>query len=73
MLKIVEFQHAYHSSWVKMLAKLLSVASRVYVRHGRGWADQIFELYYNDLEVGEPLEEWCTAGLDSMGEVEESF
>ena len=54
-------------------ARFSCAAYRVYVRHGRGRADQIFEQYYNDLEVGEPLEEWRTSGLDAMGEVEELF
>ena len=52
-------------------ARFSCAAYRVYVRHGRGRADQIFEQYYSDLEVGEPLEEWRTSGLDAMGEVED--
>ena len=48
-------------------------AYRVYVRHGRGRADQIFEQYHSDLELGEPLEEWRTSGLDAMDDVEELF
>lgn len=52
-------------------ARFSCAAYRVYVRHGRGRADQIFENYYNDLEVGEPLEEWRTTGLDSVGDVED--
>lgn len=52
-------------------ARFSCAAYRVYVRHGRGRADQIFEQYYSDLEIGEPLEEWRTAGLDSMGEPED--
>lgn len=52
-------------------ARFSCAAYRVYVRHGRGRADQIFENYYNDLEVGEPLEEWRTAGLDTVGDVED--
>lgn len=46
-------------------------AYRVYMRHGRGRADQFFEQYYRDLEVGEPLEEWRTSGLDALGEPED--
>lgn len=54
-------------------ARFSCAAYRMYVRHGRGQADQLFEQYYSDLEVGEPLEEWRTSGLDAMGEVEELF
>ena len=54
-------------------ARFSCAAYRVYVRHGRGRADQIFEQYYSDLELGEPLEEWRTSGLDAMDEVEELF
>jgi hypothetical protein len=54
-------------------ARFSCAAYRLYVRRGRGRADQVFEQYYSDLEVGEPLEEWRTAGLNSMGEVEELF
>lgn len=46
-------------------------AYRVYMRRGRGREDQAFEEYYYDLEVGEPLEEWRTAGLDEIPDVEE--
>jgi len=52
-------------------ARFSCAAYRVYVRHGRGRADQAFEQYYSDIEVGEPLEESRTAGLDSLGNVEE--
>lgn len=52
-------------------ARFSCAAYRVYVRHGHGRADQIFHEYYSDLEIGEPLEEWRTAGLDSMSDVEE--
>ncbi len=52
-------------------ARFSCAAYRVYMRQGRGRADQAFEQYYSDLEVGEPLDEWRTAGLDSMGNVEE--
>lgn len=54
-------------------ARFSCAAYRVYVRSGRGRADQAFELYYRDFEIGEPLEEWRTAGLDSMGGVEDLF
>ena len=33
--------------------------------------DRAFEDYYGDLEVGEPLEEWRTAGLETIVEPEE--
>jgi len=46
-------------------------AYRAYMRHGRGQMDRFFEHNYGDLEVGEPLEEWRTAGLDEMVEPEE--
>ncbi|MDX9863281.1 MAG: PD-(D/E)XK nuclease family protein [Anaerolineaceae bacterium] len=46
-------------------------AYRVYVRHGHGRAEQVFQEYYRDLEVSEPLEEWRTAGMDAMIEPEE--
>lgn len=46
-------------------------AYRVYMRHGRGQVDRYFEHNYGDLEVGEPLEEWRTAGLDAVVEPEE--
>lgn len=46
-------------------------AYRVFMRHGRGQADQSFSQYYGELEESEPLEEWRTANLDSMGEIEE--
>ncbi len=48
-------------------------AYRVYMRRGRGREDQAFEEYYNDLEVGEPLEEWRTAGLEEIVEPEELY
>jgi len=44
---------------------------RVYMRRGRGREDSAFENTYEDLEVGEPLEEWRTAGLDVIVEPEE--
>lgn len=46
-------------------------AYRVYIRHGRGRADKQFEKYYSDLEIGEPLEEWRTSGLDAINDPEE--
>lgn len=46
-------------------------AYRVYMRRGRGREDQAFEHNYSDLEVGEPLEEWRTAGLEAIVEPEE--
>lgn len=52
-------------------ARFSCASYRVYVRHGRGRVDQIFQEYYSDLEIGEPLEEWRTSGLDALGEVED--
>jgi len=52
-------------------ARFSCAAYRVYMRQGRGRADQAFEQYYSDLEMGEPLEEWRTSGLDSTGNVED--
>jgi hypothetical protein len=46
-------------------------AYRVFMRRGRGQEDQAFEETYSDLEVGEPLEEWRTAGLEEINELEE--
>ena len=37
---------------------------RKYARHGRGQAERNFQLYYADLEKGEPLEEWRTTNLE---------
>jgi len=44
---------------------------RLYMRRGRGRKDRAFGDYYEDIEVGEPLEEWRTAGLDEIVEPEE--
>ena len=49
-------------------ARFSCEAYRVYARQGRGRAEQVFSTYYRDLEIGEPLEEWRTAGLDTYGE-----
>jgi hypothetical protein len=46
-------------------------AYRAYVRRGRGREDHAFEDTYSDLEAGEPLEEWRTAGLEMIVEPEE--
>lgn len=48
-------------------------AYRVYMRHGRGQVDRYFENHYSDLEVGDPLEEWRSAGLDQVPDIEELF
>ena len=52
-------------------ARFSCAAYRVYMRQGRGKPDQAFEQFYSDLEAGEPLDGWRTAGLDSMGDVED--
>ena len=52
-------------------ARFSCASYRVYMRQGKGRADQAFEQYYSDLESGGPLEEWRTVGLDSMGEIKE--
>jgi len=36
-----------------------------------GQVDRYFEHNYSDLDFGEPLEEWHTAGLDELVEPEE--
>lgn len=46
-------------------------AYRVYMRHGSGRTDRAFDQFYADIEVGEPLEEWRTTGLDSLGNIED--
>ena len=52
-------------------ARFSCAAYQVYMRHGQGRADQAFTQYYSDIEIGEPLEEWRTAGLDALGEPED--
>jgi len=52
-------------------ARFSCSAYRLYARHGRGRVEQNFRQYYADLEAGEPLEEWRTAGLDAMIDPEE--
>ena len=44
---------------------------RTYMRRGRGRPDQAFEKYYREIEIGEPLEEWRTSGLDESKDTEE--
>ncbi len=46
-------------------------AYRVYARQGRGRAEEAFSTYFSELEAGEPLEEWRTAGLESIPELGE--
>jgi hypothetical protein len=52
-------------------ARFSCSAYRVYARLGRGLAERNFRQYYTDLEAGEPLDEWRTAGLEAMIEPEE--
>jgi len=54
-------------------ARFSCAAYRVYMRRGRGRPDQAFEQYYSDIEVGDPLEEWRTSGLDAMPVVDDLF
>ena len=43
---------------------------RKFARQGRGIAEQRFNQYYQTLETSEPLEEWRTAGLDDLMDLE---
>lgn len=54
-------------------ARFSCSAYRLYMRRGHGRPDGAFERNYSDIEAGEPLEEWRTAGLDSTGNVEDLF
>jgi hypothetical protein len=52
-------------------ARFSCSAYRRYARHGRGRIEQRFSQYYRDLEAGDSLEAWRTAGMDEMPEVED--
>lgn len=48
-------------------------AYRTYIRGGRGQSDSFLDSIFKNIEVGEPLEEWRTAGLDSSSSPEELY
>ncbi len=52
-------------------ARFSCSAYRLYMRRGYGRPDGAFERNYSDLEIGESLDEWRTAGLDATGNGEE--
>lgn len=52
-------------------ARFSCTSYRKYVRHGKGRFEQEFSQYYQDLEEGEPLDDWRTAGLDQMRNIED--
>lgn len=52
-------------------ARFSCASYRKYARHGRGRVERNFAQFYSILEVGDPLEEWRTTGLDAAPEVED--
>jgi hypothetical protein len=52
-------------------ARFSCSAYRKYARHGKGRIKQNFSQYFQDLEASASLEEWRTAGMEEMPEIEE--